>query len=95
MNFLVVEPSKIIFLIQKYSTQKEEIILLYIGYHRTPPKNTTHVKAALRFRRSHSLIAIWCLELGKCIIWLLNMISQEYHYIHLNLWGAPKINPKT
>ena len=31
--FLAVEPSKIITLVQKYYTQKEDILLLYIGYH--------------------------------------------------------------
>ena len=34
--FLVVEPSKIIFLLQNTSTQKEDIILLCIGYHSIP-----------------------------------------------------------
>ena len=34
--FLVVEPSKIMFLIQDTIPQKEDIILLYIGYHRIP-----------------------------------------------------------
>ena len=41
--FLVVEPSKIIFLIEITIPQKEAIILLYIGYHSIPPKNTTHI----------------------------------------------------
>ena len=34
--FVVVEPSKMIFLISKPIPQKEDIILLYIGYHSTP-----------------------------------------------------------
>ena len=33
---LVVEPSKIIFLIPNTISQKEDIILLYIGYHSIP-----------------------------------------------------------
>ena len=34
--FLVVEPSKIEFLIKKDYTSKKDIILLYIGYHSIP-----------------------------------------------------------
>ena len=34
--FLAVEPSKIMFLILKYYTQKEDMILLYVGYHTIP-----------------------------------------------------------
>ena len=34
--FLVVEPSKIIFLIYNTKPQEEDIILLYIGYHSIP-----------------------------------------------------------
>ena len=34
--FLLVKPNKIIFLIQDIIHQKGNIILLYIGYHRTP-----------------------------------------------------------
>ena len=39
---LVVEPSKIIFLIQNTIPQKEDIYI-YIGYHSIPQKNTTHM----------------------------------------------------
>ena len=45
--FLVVEPSKIIFLIENTIPQKEDRILLYIGYHSIPRQNiyenTTHM----------------------------------------------------
>ena len=34
--FLVVEPSKITFLIQNTIPQREDRILLYIGYHSIP-----------------------------------------------------------
>ena len=40
---LVVEPSKIIFLIYNAIPQKEDIILLYIGYHSIPKYKTTHI----------------------------------------------------
>ena len=43
--FLVVEPSKIRFLIEDTIPQKEDIILLYIGYHSIPKLNTTHLSA--------------------------------------------------
>ena len=41
--FLVVEPSKIIFLIQSTIPQKKDIILLYIGHHSIPKLNATQV----------------------------------------------------
>ena len=41
----MVEPSKIIFLIQNAIPQKEDIILLYIGYHSILKIKTTHVEA--------------------------------------------------
>ena len=40
---MVVEPSKIIFLIKNTIPQKDDIILLYIGYSSIPQKNTTHL----------------------------------------------------
>ena len=39
----MVEPSKILFLIQNTIPQKEDIILLYIGYNSIPKENTIHV----------------------------------------------------
>ena len=42
--FLVVKPSKIIFLISNTILQKEDMILLYIGYHSIPKENTTLVE---------------------------------------------------
>ena len=39
----MVEPSRIIFLIEKTIPPKEDVILLYIGYHSMPKYNTTHV----------------------------------------------------
>ena len=42
----MVEPSKIIFLIQNTIPQKEDIILLYIGYHSIPKQNTTQMLLA-------------------------------------------------
>ena len=45
--FLVVKPSKTIFLIENTIPQKEDIILLYIGYHSIPKLNTTHLGATL------------------------------------------------
>ena len=44
--FLAVEPSKIIFRIPyiKCHTQKEEIILLYIGFHSIPKLDTTQLR---------------------------------------------------
>ena len=49
--FLVVGPSKTIRLYSFYKTlyttpQKEDIILLFIGYHNTPKSNNTHVLKA-------------------------------------------------
>ena len=41
--FSVVEPRKIIFLTENTIPQKEDIILLYIGYHSIPKQNTTHL----------------------------------------------------
>ena len=41
--FFLVEPSKIIFFIQNTIPQKEDIILLYIGYHSIPEENTTQM----------------------------------------------------
>ena len=41
--FLVVEPSKIIFLIQNSIPQKEDIILLYNGYHSIPKLHTAYM----------------------------------------------------
>ena len=38
--FLVVKPSKIVFLIQNTILQKEDRILLYIGYHSIPVGGT-------------------------------------------------------
>ena len=34
--FVVVKPSKIIFLIENIIPQKDDLILLYIGYHSIP-----------------------------------------------------------
>ena len=39
----MVEPSKIRFDILNTIPQKEEMILLYIGYHSIPKLNTTHL----------------------------------------------------
>ena len=41
----VVKPSKIMSLILNTIDQKEDIILLYIGYHSIPKENTTHMEA--------------------------------------------------
>ena len=40
----MVEPSKIIFLIYDTLPQKEDRVLLYIGYHSIPEYNTTHMR---------------------------------------------------
>ena len=46
--FLVVEPSKIIFLISNTIPQKEDRILLYIGYHNQPQIKCYSFEAADR-----------------------------------------------
>ena len=81
--FLVVEPSKIIFLIKNTIPQKEDIILLYIGYHSIPKLNTTHMWFWWLFCRVRG-VAVRAEELlrrmgntGK--MW------QTYHLPHLNL----------
>ena len=54
----MVEPSKIIFLISNTIPQKEDIILLYIGYHSIPKLNTTpmaHSSVQLESRVYHAL----------------------------------------
>ena len=45
LRFWVVEPSKMISLIYTIP-QKEDIILLYIGYHSIPQSNTTYMRRA-------------------------------------------------
>ena len=45
--FLVVEPSKIIFLKYNALPQKDDVILLYIGYHSIPKLHTTQGCARL------------------------------------------------
>ena len=39
----MVKPSKTIFLLENTIPQKEDIILLYIGYHSIPKSNATHL----------------------------------------------------
>ena len=40
----MVEPSKIMFLIENTIPQKEDTILLYNGYHSIPKESTTQMK---------------------------------------------------
>ena len=46
--FVVVEPSKDDVPYRKCYTQKEDTILLHIGYHRIPKQNATHLLQGLR-----------------------------------------------
>ena len=40
---MVVEPNWIMFRIEKYQTEKDDLILLPIRHHSTPDKNTAHL----------------------------------------------------
>ena len=60
LGFLVVEPSEIIFLIT--IPPKEDIILLYIGYHNIPNLNTTHLEIPLIPQTSRFGARVWALE---------------------------------